>query len=208
MQTLPEDVISYDILMSLSYQDLINYCQTNSQYNKFCNRNQIWQFLLKRDFAVISNNQNAKELYLKYNHTLQFFGQHIKIMTYGAFIALMNYIPEEYWNVLVHEININQLFLLNIGMLSVLILDLNYDMNIHIMDPDLLYVPLNLKALGNTIHDCQDYIKVITKPTLCFINGQLKTIEHNLDIYDILENYTAIDCWKQQKIINKYYKTM
>lgn len=222
MQTLPKDVILNDIVMSLSYQDLIHFCQSNSQYKSYCDNNQVWQFLLKRDFAYPLQNKYihfAKKLYFKFNYQLYYFSQYCKLITYDAFTIINDLIPKKYWGKLIENIIKNRqkgypIVFLNASMVSSLMETIAYTYNGNVrsknFDFDLksYYYKKQFDDIGNNIHNCNDYIKIITKPSLVFLNNQLTTIEHDLDIYDLLSVYMYIDCAYQQKQIYNYYKNM
>lgn len=216
--TVPEEVISSNILMSLSYDDLIKFCQTNQKYNHFCNNESIWKFLLKRDFAIIYNGDNAKSRYLRYNRVLISFSPHVKILTYAAFMTIFNYIPEKYWHILSNYISErrNKMYqisipILNFGMLTSIVENLNYAGKIIPQIKDALLNKgykdyKSLAEIGESILSCEDYLKIVNKVSLVFINNKLTTIDHDLDIYDLLPGYMSVECDDEEERIYNIYK--
>jgi hypothetical protein len=61
-----------------------------------------------------------------------------------------------------------------------------------------------LKTIADNIKTCKDYINAVTKPSLVFINGKLTTINHDLDMCDMLD--IKINCIKEEKQIWEMYK--
>jgi hypothetical protein len=214
MNTVPEEVISADILMSLSYKDLVNFCQVNQQYKHFCNSDSLWQFLLKRDFAYVCNGNNAKSLYLQYHHTLNYFSPHFNVITYVAFIAIVNYIPEKYWKAILNDVEEQRdkgyyIPFLNFSMLTAIVDDLKYS-SIIPFDAAVLndaYDAYNfLEEIAKDITSCKDYVNKVTKLSLVFMNNQLTTINHDLDMYDTLPVFLDIHCTTAEKRIYNMYK--
>jgi len=52
MEQLDQNLILYEFISHMSYQDIIKLCRTNKYYNQICQNNYVWSFLLKRDFDV------------------------------------------------------------------------------------------------------------------------------------------------------------
>jgi hypothetical protein len=62
MTTLIEqpDDIKKEIILYMSYQDIINLCRTSSVYQNICEDDDLWKTLLKRDFPM---KQSTKDLF-------------------------------------------------------------------------------------------------------------------------------------------------
>jgi hypothetical protein len=217
MQRLPKDVYYYNILITLPYQDILYLCQTNQEFNQYCQNDELWIYLLKRDFALNYYDVDAKQQYLKLHYTLSYFSKHVKLITYDVFMIINYHISKQYWSDIIKDILANRqnnyaIPFLNRGMLGAIMDNMMHDyINGKIIkkfefDINMLYDELNLEEIGSQINTCQDYIDIVTQPSLVFLYGQLTTIQHNLDLYDILPNYfDAFMCDKNEKEIYNYY---
>lgn len=70
LETLPNEII-FDILMNLDYDDIIKFCQTDSQFKDLCNSDAFWFEKARHDFGVGRDEYyrdtglNPRDLYLK-----------------------------------------------------------------------------------------------------------------------------------------------
>lgn len=215
MQSLSNDIITNELLMTLSYQDLIYLCQINKKFNLLCH-DELWIFLLKRDFAFIYHDVDAKQQYLRLNNTLNYFSQYFKLITYDVLMILNYYLPSQYWHYIIDDTLRNRekgysISYLNRGMLGAIIDNSMYDyINGQILTKfkfnlNILYDELNLDYIASQIYTCQDYIDIVTKPTLVFLYGKITIINHNLDLYDLLPTHMTIACTDDEEQIYHYY---
>ena len=73
METIPRDIKLSEFWKHLPYESIVDLFQTNIEFNLVCQNNLVWQYLLLCDFGVTHNQDNARDLYLLYRHTLDYF---------------------------------------------------------------------------------------------------------------------------------------
>ncbi len=63
-------LLTYDVILpiisTLSVESIINLCKTSRKFAAICKDNQVWKFLLKRDFGVVyTQKDGAREEYIR-----------------------------------------------------------------------------------------------------------------------------------------------
>lgn len=73
---LPTDVLSYEILLPLDYQDILNTCQSSLYLNHICQSDKFWKLKFIHDFAYSPpkprENDTMRDVYEKSNNLLGF----------------------------------------------------------------------------------------------------------------------------------------
>lgn len=98
METIPPEIKLLELWNHLPYEDIVNLCQTNREFNLICQYNSTWQYLLYRDFGITYTEGNARNLYLLYKHALDYFSNFYPIITQRALYALVNVAPVSTWS--------------------------------------------------------------------------------------------------------------
>lgn len=72
MQSIPFEVMRHVEVEYLSAQDILNLCSTSKEYQEICRDNNLWIYLLRRDYQTFYTGKNAKEeyFYIKYIHDI------------------------------------------------------------------------------------------------------------------------------------------
>lgn len=91
-----EDLMLNEIWKYLPYNDIIKLCQTSYTFNHICKNNNVWIFLLQRDFDVIGD-KDARKLYLRYREALLLFTKTFPIITDKALKYIVNDINYNEW---------------------------------------------------------------------------------------------------------------
>jgi hypothetical protein len=213
METLPQEIKRHEFYKHLSYDDLINLCYTNQEFSYLCYDNNVWQFMLKRDFGILTN-VNAKQTYLLYKHALDFLSNYYEVITLDGLIAFVRYMEPQHWHLL-DDALVNTQPVFSIDELVVLI---QYVIN-GLTDEEIqesshpFVIEGNIFTLNeniiNTIRiyddnlinkiileGCDKLLKYSKIPSYVFYHKQLKMVSYNYDIaYDmefnvaILSNY-------------------
>ena len=106
MNTLPSDIYNDELWKHLSYDSLISLCKSNTAFSKICKSNAVWQYLLDRDFAIIHNGTDAKEMYLLYRKALYHFTQFFPIITHQALKFIVEYLDVSMWSAVENAIHV------------------------------------------------------------------------------------------------------
>ena len=98
-----EDVGLYEFYKYLSYEEIINLCNTNYLFSSICRNNETWKYLMKRDFAIDYIGVDAYREYLKYKNALDIFSTRFPIITQRALINIVDNISSQYWNQIINS---------------------------------------------------------------------------------------------------------
>jgi hypothetical protein len=214
METIPKDILYHEFVMTLPFEDIINLCSVDKKFQQLCDDDELWIALINRDFSLDYHDVDVKQQYIYLNNTLDYFSCYFKIITYDVFMIIHYHLPRKYWHLLIEDV-LNQrekgypIAILNRSMFGAIMDTIMHDyINGQIItkfkfDLNMLYDELQLNKIDSQIKTCQDYIVTVTQPSLVFFYGKLTVIQHNLDIYDILENY--IYCSDEGVEIYHYY---
>lgn len=217
METLPKEIKLQEFWKFLSYYDIVHLCQSNSEFSQICLSNELWVHLLQKDFNICDHD-NAKQLYLKYRHTLDHFTQYYPIITNHALKSLVHLISLSDWPIIDKTIitqrkegDTNQL--LTEQDVSNLISSANYyeyaNYNVNEFDKnshDIIYNSVGGKAFFNkmVVHilktNCEQLLKYATKPTIIFVYGQLTDINYDIDLASYLKSSHILLSFKCDKL--------
>ena len=65
---IPFDTIRYEAVKNLTVNEIINLCKTQKQYQNICKDDELWRYLILRDFRIVYDGSNPLEEYkLNYN---------------------------------------------------------------------------------------------------------------------------------------------
>lgn len=204
--------IETEIWKFLPTKDIMKLCQVSSDLRLLCQNNYTWKFLLQRDFNKDYQGEDARSVYIKYKRILDYFTPVYPIITWQAVEIIYQFIPEELWDELIETRKMlghtdEVLFTANItGLLfesgtgSVSWEDIDK----HV---ESFY---NSKDLGLEVdqNGCGYYLSLITKPTLVYVNKQLKTASFDYDLMNHISYNILIYCDNVRDIVENYYKTL
>ena len=63
-RNLPSEILEFKTLKYLPVETIMFLCRTNQEYSEFCNNNKLWIYLLKRDYKLNYNNDDAMNHYI------------------------------------------------------------------------------------------------------------------------------------------------
>jgi hypothetical protein len=207
MENLPQDYILDNMWLYMPYQDIINLCQTHPEFRIICQQNRTWRILLKRDFNIEYNGNNARDMYMKYNEVIDYFSETFPIITNEAVKIIIEKVPKSLWdNIILREQRLRNIeqqytYILSLGWLSILS-DLILD--------EILSSDPRIQQILQT--NCNELLKIATKPTLIFINKKPFIVNYDLDLaFDL--NLTVqlnhnMNCFNVVKYIIDYYYTL
>lgn len=99
-----EDLIMHEIWKYLPYVDILILCQTSEKFNTFSKHNDMWIYLLKRDYDVVYvNKEGARKLYLLYREALLLFTKTFPIITSKSLHYIVNNIIYDNWQKIIDE---------------------------------------------------------------------------------------------------------
>jgi hypothetical protein len=203
METLPYEIKQQEFYKHLSYDQLINLCQTNQEWRPLCANPQVWRFLLQRDFGM-TTDANPKQMYLLYKHALDFLSHYYDFITLDALITFVTFIQPQDWSVLNDALlqqfdenffSIGELIRLiqtTISNLSTIdfahpfIIDGN--INNLIISIEQTMPSLDEQLLHKIItKGCQQLKKYVSRQSFIFYKKQLKMVPYDYDFAETLE---------------------
>jgi hypothetical protein len=196
MQSIPSEIRLQEFWKYLSYEEIVNLCQTNIEFNKICQSNALWQHLLYRDFGIVYNEPNARESYLKYKATLDHFSQFYPIITQHALQALMTFIPVSEWLIYDDEIIINREMydynplytsILSVNRVANLIHDIKQSGNLWYLVREITINAIGIDNYNQIIQklvqsNCNQLERLIKRPTIIFVRKNLIVIDYDYDL--------------------------
>lgn len=202
METLPYEIKQQEFYKHLSYDQLINLCQTNQEWKPLCANQQVWRFLLQRDFGL-TTDANPKQMYLLYKHALDFLSHYYDFITLDALIAFVTFIKPQDWSVLNDALleQFDEEFF-SVGELIRLIqTTINHLPTIDVEHPFIIDGDINglMISIENTIdfdkqllhkiitEGCQQLKKYTRQPRFIFYKQQLKMVPYDYDLAETLE---------------------
>lgn len=211
MEQFNKEFLFNELFIHMSYEDIVNLCQTNIYYHHMCQDNNLWLFLLRRDFNINNKDQNAFLTYKKYHDALNYFATSFPVITINSLKLIINYIHKRNWSLIIKEEK-KQLTKNILTIAHVMFLLSTY----HVKMPQLSVIYPQIDELTNDIIDngCQDFLKLIKNPTLIYYIGHQQLFNYDLDLGSLLlkklklMGYDTKDCHQLYKyIINpfKYY---
>jgi hypothetical protein len=105
MNTLPSEIKFNEVIKHLSSKDILELCRTNVEFNKICQNDVTWKYLLYRDFGVDYTNKIRNE-YLLHKSVLDFLTKYYPVITQKALETFINLVPISIWpifEIAVHE---------------------------------------------------------------------------------------------------------
>lgn len=172
----------------LPYEDIVNLCQVNKEFNMISQDNTTWIYLLQRDYNVTYIQDNTRDLYLKYRRIINNVTRKYTVVTQHTIKIICNYVPPNLWKILTQKINKRYKFtqspilciedLQNIDEPSIS----DYNQYFETVYPD-------LNQLNRQIYNqnCDIYLKTVTKPTLIYINKKPVIIKYDYDLANLLQ---------------------
>jgi hypothetical protein len=126
------------------------------------------------------------------------FSKIFKIITYDAFIKIIDYVPVQTWNYFNYYFNEHLktgiiIKILDLDTLLAIIEWLNKN-NITHINTNLILNKNNFQNFAKTINTCEDFNHFINRPHFIFTNGQLMMSPYNLDLFSILQLNLDIYC--------------
>lgn len=92
MEAIVREIKLGEICKYLSYEDITRYCQVSKEFNLINKSISIWEYLLNRDFNVISTEENIREVYLLNKRAIDHFSKFYPIITHRALQILVKLI--------------------------------------------------------------------------------------------------------------------
>jgi hypothetical protein len=191
MESPSLEVYLHNVLKNSTYDEIVNLCQTSQKFRDICEYNFIWRDLLKRDFDITYNGEDARNLYLQYKNTLDHFSEYYPIITNHALQALVMFVPISSWPIIDKKIKRNRQWessqILSIKTITTLLNNLKFLTYITYDMPE-----IGINSIGKERHNqiiqqlkqsgCSQLIEMITKPTLIFVRKNPKIINHDYDL--------------------------
>lgn len=212
MEIIPQDIKLQELWQYLPYEDIVNLCQSNLEFNLICESNNVWTYLLKRDFDIIYTQENSRNMYLLYRHALNHFSEFYPIITLKALNLIIKYVPTSVWPIL-DEIIRKELGHLSNSILSesvILTMRSGILSKSYFIDFDNIahhwYIP-GFSEMVNRINEddgCNEFIKLVTNPTLIFVNGILTIIVYDYDLAEAFIDTTLNPCENELETIKEY----
>lgn len=204
METIPTDIKFSELWKHLSYESIVDLCQSSNEFNALiCQSNIIWEQLLYRDFGVIYIKDNARNMYLLYRHALNHFSQFYPIITQRALQILVNVAPIETWSGWERSIEDRRQqsdrpdLILTVDVLATLCSEWEFDesgeMQYFVPDVDceqieemsdirLMYPNFDQMVEELKESDCKEFKTFISNPTLIFINTHPILINYDYEL--------------------------
>jgi len=214
----------------LSYEEIMNLCETNTEFRKVCRDDATWEFLLQRDFGIPCSTSYAYKLYHDYKNVLDRLSKYYPIITGIAFYTMLNNVPftlhvngqgfPRVWDILEDIIKKQQNTyhenILNANEVARLISELNSKTPLNISiddeaDPYNFYLNYN-DMVQNLEQNGDEAVKsLITRQTFAFVNGKPATVDYDYDLYYSLfveADSAGIDINNSTEIINNYFSAL
>jgi hypothetical protein len=218
---IPHDYVLNELWKHLPYDELLNLCETSSEFNNICLSNKTWVFLLNRDFAITYNGQNAHNMYLLYKGALEILTPYFPIVTQRALVELVA--TNSQWSNLITVLNIfkniweDRYKIFTIQMLRY-ILDFRDDDGNQIIDKTLQILEGSYDIIRRTYTNYKDILAKLTTNnlellisfnTIVFVNKQLTVIPYDYELGVELARSAEISSIPKQldKINKKILKT-
>jgi hypothetical protein len=99
-----------EIILKLTYPEIINYCHVDKFINTLCNDNKTWQLLIERDFPFLFNDiSDSKETYKQYYNFFDNFITEIlvKFLNYKTKLLNLDDVYQSLFKILTTYYNIN-----------------------------------------------------------------------------------------------------
>jgi hypothetical protein len=201
MEQLPSEIKLQEFWRHLSYEEIHNLCQTNVEFSRICEINIMWQYLLYRDFGIVYNENNARQMYLLYKHALDFLSNFYPVITQRALKIFAENVSTTDWNnikMVVHNRYYNPILtvtdlvlLVNFARQEAYFLSrykqyiiseksrdsVGYAANIRLVYPDYDQMLLELEQ-----DRCQQFMTLVSHPTFIFVNKRLMQIGYDYDL--------------------------
>lgn len=197
---------------SRPYEDIITWCQVSKENSKICQDNNTWKYLLQRDYGKSYVGGDARSVYLQYRRIINHFSKYYPVITQQVVDFIHDKIPDNLWSTfdnVMEEYSANRissgqepvliLSLSEMGSLVDTVGDLLTDIEIPSPDQRKYFSSIypNFRQYIDQIsnEDCDTYLKIITKPTLIFVNTKPVIAMYDYDLAYGLRNYIEnIDC--------------
>lgn len=199
MEYLPT-VLKYEkFWKNLSYEDIIELCLVNKDFNKICQDNNTWKYLLKRDYDVTYTGNDARQEYLiATKFLLDYLSTKYIVVTKGVLDFIRKFIPPVRYSL------IDEITYADTQPVATLqdcikmarrfrhsftgIKDEDIELFLYELYPDLDEMIKIVSERG-----CEAYQEFATKPTVIYVNTIPKIIDYD---YDLL----------QQLLIGNFYE--
>lgn len=214
MQSLPQDIRLQELWKHLSYNDIVNLSQSNNEFTQIYSNHNMWAHLMLKDFGLVYDDIDVKEVYLKLRKMLHYFSQYYPIITFEAFKALM-LIDMHDWEAVTkaavqRRINgittelLDTYELKNLISAAIYFDYIDYDEEEwHIKINNMIdYYSEEKKFITNDIlmNDCDHLLKYIKKPTIIFIKGELYVFDYDMELYIMISYFNMDIYYKCSKI--------
>lgn len=187
-----EDIYN-NLWLTMSYEEIIQYCSSSKFFRQICNQNTTWIFLLKRDFYIEDyyNKKYAKQMYQTYHHILKYFSKHFDVITVKAIQYIAFSWPESDWDNIIK----NQKKHIKYGDFKHNILTAIM-INIYAFDEDLeidsKYIPKTydiydqddkyVNQIINSDNPIMEYLNLVTNNTPILINKNVVLAKYDIDL--------------------------
>jgi hypothetical protein len=217
MDIIPRDVKVLELFRYLSYEDIMELCQTNREFNMICHNNITWKYLLQRDFGITYTKENAYNLYMLYKQALDYFSNFYPIITQRVLNIIVNIAPISTWDSIAQAIGErNMEIIYKEYLLSVYIL-IEICNQEFLIEHELIVTEVNCETIKSNVNTqlieelrkyCNRFWKLISYPTLVFINKKLTLIKYDLDLGHSLLLDTGNDCFKEYGQFKDYIRSL
>lgn len=208
METLPIDITNTNLWTSLPYHDIISLCDVNLRFNRICQLDSTWKFLIERDFGIDYNGFDPYNTYLDYYEILNYFSKYYRIITQRALLFIWEYVSESYWPVIDEQTKIHREMGYNHPILSgdIVISLLDEGRVTEVIQFKEFFSDFEIKFMGKQIdqNGCNEYMLLVSKPTFVFIDTILTTIKYDIELTVLLQLYTHINCNDKENDVFKY----
>lgn len=196
MEELPDDIILDDLWIDLPYQDILNLCQTNTNFSYVCQYNRTWKILLNRDFGIDYKGPNCRELYVTYYSIINYFSNWFRMITQTALLFISKYVPKEFWHIIIEQEELQRRLGFFHEILAVndvtSLLDEARVINIP-QDNSSMYLNFNEMVQSVLDNNCNQLLKLANKETYVFINKRLVIVNYDLDLAFELNLVTSME---------------
>lgn len=197
----------------LPYEDIIRWCQVSKENNKICQDNNTWKYLLERDYGMIYNGTNTKDIYLQCKHIVDYFSQYYPIITQYVVEFIRRYVPINTLsslNIYLGKDATNGRTILSLDALSYLSQAIPFNKKDYWQFVNKLFPDYNDLVKRIRKNGCDEYLKIVTKPTLIHLYGQPTVIKYNYDLANRLQHDEDIEfiCDYYWYMIEDYMKSL